>query len=82
MDTHVVTGYTVPPNYDSMIAKLIVRGKDRAEAISRGRRALEFFVIEGVKTTIPLHRRILEDEDFRQGRFSTRFMERFAPARR
>jgi acetyl-CoA carboxylase biotin carboxylase subunit len=63
-----------------MLAKLIVHGKDRAEAIARGRRALDFFVIEGVKTTIPVHRRILEERDFQEGRLSTRFMERFASA--
>lgn len=82
VDTAAYQGYVIPPYYDSMIAKLIVRGKNRDEAMARGRRALEFFVIEGVKTTIPLHRRILDDEEFRQGRFSTRFMEKFAPARR
>ena len=68
----------IPPYYDSLIAKLIVWGRDRAEAISRGRRALDLFVIEGIKTTIPLHRRILDDPDFVAGRLSTRFMERFA----
>jgi len=82
VDTAAYQGYVIPPYYDSMIAKLIVRGKDRAEAISRGRRALEFFVIEGVQTTIPVHRRILEEEDFQAGRISTRFMERFAAAAR
>ena len=68
----------IPPYYDSLIAKLIVCGRDREEAIARGRRALDFFVIEGIKTTIPLHRRILDDPDFIAGRLSTRFMERFA----
>jgi acetyl-CoA carboxylase biotin carboxylase subunit len=80
VDTAAYQGYVIPPHYDSMIAKLIVHGKDRAEAIARGRRALDFFVIEGVKTTIPLHRRILEEKDFQEGRISTRFMERFASA--
>ena len=78
LDTAAYQGYFVPPHYDSLIAKLIVWGRDRAEAISRGRRALDFFVIEGVKTSIPLHRRILDDPDFVAGRLTTRFMERFA----
>lgn len=82
VDTAAYQGYVIPPYYDSMIAKLIVRGKNREEAIARGRRALEFFVIEGVKTTIPLHRRILEERDFGEGRLSTHFMERFAAPRR
>jgi len=80
VDTAAYQGYVIPPHYDSMIAKLIVHGKDRTEAIARGRRALDFFVIEGVKTTIPLHRRILEEKDFQEGRITTRFMERFASA--
>jgi acetyl-CoA carboxylase biotin carboxylase subunit len=79
VDTAAYQGYVIPPYYDSMIAKLIVRGKDRAEAISRGRRALDFFVIEGVKTSIPMHRRILDEKDFQEGRLTTRFMERFTP---
>jgi acetyl-CoA carboxylase, biotin carboxylase subunit len=78
LDTAAYQGYLIPPYYDSLIAKLIVWGRDRDEAISRGRRALDFFVIEGIKTTIPLHRRILDDPDFVAGRLSTRFMERFA----
>ena len=82
VDTAAYQGYVIPPYYDSLIAKLVVRGKDRDEAIARGRRALEFFVIEGVKTSIPLHRRILEDEDFCGGRFSTHFMEKFAASHR
>src|SRR6204780_4069966 len=67
----------VPPYYDSLIAKLIVHGVDRAEAMARMSRALEMFVIEGIHTTIPLHRRILEDPEFREGTFDTKFMERF-----
>jgi acetyl-CoA carboxylase biotin carboxylase subunit len=78
LDTAAYQGYVIPPHYDSLIAKLIVWGRDRAEAISRGRRALDFFVIEGIKTTIPLHRRVLDDPDFVEGRLSTGFMERFA----
>jgi acetyl-CoA carboxylase biotin carboxylase subunit len=80
VDTAAYQGYVIPPYYDSLIAKLIVRGKDRAEAAARGRRALEFFVIEGIKTTIPLHRRILEDGAFLRGEISTHFMDRFASA--
>jgi acetyl-CoA carboxylase biotin carboxylase subunit len=80
VDTAAYQGYLIPPHYDSLIAKLIVSGRDRAEAISRGRRALDLFVVEGVKTTIPMHRRILDDPDFIRGRLSTRFMERFAEA--
>ena len=78
VDTAAYQGYLIPPYYDSLIAKLIVWGRDRQEAIGRGRRALDFFVVEGIKTTIPLHRRILDDEDFIGGRLSTHFMERFA----
>jgi len=77
VDTAAYRDYVIPPHYDSLIAKLIVRGKDRAEAMARGRRALEQFVIEGVKTTIPLHRAILNNDAFIKGDFSTRFMETF-----
>ncbi len=80
VDTAAYQGYLIPPYYDSLIAKLIVTGRDRAEAIARGRRALDLFVIEGIKTTIPMHRRILEEPDFVDARLSTRFMERFAQA--
>jgi acetyl-CoA carboxylase biotin carboxylase subunit len=78
VDTAAYQGYVIPPHYDSLIAKLIVWGRNRMEAIQRGRRALDFFVIEGIKTTIPLHRRILDDPDFIDGKLSTHFMERFA----
>ncbi|HED08468.1 MAG TPA: acetyl-CoA carboxylase biotin carboxylase subunit [Ignavibacteria bacterium] len=77
VDSHVYHGYTIPPYYDSLIAKLIVWGKNREHAIMRGRRALEEFVIEGIKTTIPLHLKILEDERFLSGDFNTGFMEEF-----
>ncbi len=77
IDTAAYRDYMIPPHYDSMIAKLIVRGKDREEAIARGKRALDLFIVEGVKTTIPLHRAILDDERFVRGEFSTRFMEEF-----
>jgi acetyl-CoA carboxylase biotin carboxylase subunit len=77
VDTAVYSNYTVPPNYDSMIAKLIVHGIDREEAMARMTRALEEFIIEGIKTTIPLHRRIFLDPVFRSGRYSTSFLEKF-----
>jgi acetyl-CoA carboxylase biotin carboxylase subunit len=77
VDTAQYAEGVVPPYYDSLIAKLIVHGKDRAEAMARMSRALEMFVVEGIHTTIPLHRRILEDAEFRQGSFDTKFMERF-----
>ncbi len=66
----------IPPYYDSMIAKLVVKGRDRAEAIARMKRALDMFVIEGIKTSIPLQRRILADPDFAAGKFDTHFIER------
>jgi acetyl-CoA carboxylase biotin carboxylase subunit len=77
IDTAIYSGYFVPPYYDSLIAKLIVHARTRERAIARMRRALEAMVVEGIKTTIPLHRRILNDPDFIAGDFSTRFMERF-----
>jgi acetyl-CoA carboxylase biotin carboxylase subunit len=77
VDTHIYRDYVVPPHYDSLLAKLIVRGKDRMETIWRARRALEQFVIEGVKTTIPLHRALLQNEQFIRGDISTRFMDKF-----
>jgi acetyl-CoA carboxylase biotin carboxylase subunit len=80
VDTAAYAEGTIPPYYDSLIAKLIVRGKDRGEAISRMSRALEMFIVEGVYTTIPLHRRILADPDFRAGKFDTGFIERFLAA--
>jgi acetyl-CoA carboxylase, biotin carboxylase subunit len=78
VDTHIYRDYMVPPHYDSLLAKLIVRGKDRMETIARSRRALEQFILEGVKTTIPLHRAILNNEQFIRGDISTRFMDRFS----
>ena len=77
VDTAVYPGYTVPPYYDSMIAKLIVHARTRELAIARMRRALEMMVVEGIKTTIPLHKQIMADEKFQQGDFSTKFMEEF-----
>ena len=77
VDSAMETGATVVPHYDSMIAKLITHGRDRQEAMARMRRALDEFVIEGIKTTIPLHRRIFEDPDFQKGHVSTGFLEKF-----
>src|SRR4029077_17214722 len=77
VDTHGYEDYVIPPHYDSLVAKLIVHDRSRADAITRMSRALDFFVVEGIHTSIPLHRRILRDPDFAAGRFSTRFMERF-----
>jgi acetyl-CoA carboxylase biotin carboxylase subunit len=77
IDTAAYAEATIPPYYDSLIAKLVVRGKDRSEAISRMSRALEMFIVEGIYTTIPLHRRILADPDFRAGKVDTGFIERF-----
>jgi len=77
IDTAAYAEGTIPPYYDSLIAKLVVRGKDRAEAISRMSRALEMFIVEGVYTTIPLHRKILADPEFRAGHTDTTFIERF-----
>ena len=76
VDSAVYAGYTVPPHYDSMIAKLIVHSDSREEAVQRMLRALEEFIIEGIKTTIPLHKRIFEDASFQKGRYSTNFLER------
>ncbi|MDR1422802.1 MAG: acetyl-CoA carboxylase biotin carboxylase subunit [Coriobacteriales bacterium] len=75
VDTHIYQGYTVPPSYDSLIAKLIVWGVDRAEAIARGRRALQELVIEGIQTTIPFHLRVLDEPDFADGVVYTDFIE-------
>ena len=77
LDTHVYAGYAIPPNYDSMIAKLIITAQTREEAISKMRRALDEFVIEGVKTTIPFHRQLMDHPDYISGNFTTKFMEDF-----
>jgi acetyl-CoA carboxylase biotin carboxylase subunit len=76
VDTAAYADAVIPPYYDSLIAKLIVRGRDRAEAVARMRRALEMFVIEGVKTSLPLHQRIFAEPDFEAGRLDTHFLER------
>jgi acetyl-CoA carboxylase biotin carboxylase subunit len=77
VDTHIYAGYTIPPYYDSMIAKLIVSAQTRQEAIVKMRRALGEFIVEGVKTTIPLHLQLMENEDFINGNFTTAFMNTF-----
>ena len=77
VDTAAYAEGVIPPYYDSLIAKLVVRGRDRDEAISRMSRALDMFVVEGIYTSIPVHRRIMADPDFRAGNFDTQFMERF-----
>jgi acetyl-CoA carboxylase, biotin carboxylase subunit len=77
IDTAAYAEGVIPPYYDSLIAKLVVRGKDRDEAISRMSRALEMFIVEGIHTTIPLHRKILADADFRAGNVDTTFIEKF-----
>jgi len=77
IDTHAYAGYTIPPNYDSMISKLITVAQTREEAILKMKRALEEYVIEGIKTTIPFHIKLMENEDFRAGNFTTKFMDTF-----
>lgn len=77
IDTAAYAEGTIPPYYDSLIAKLVVRGKDRDEACARMARALEMFIVEGIYTTIPLHRKILADPDFKAAKFDTTFIERF-----
>jgi acetyl-CoA carboxylase biotin carboxylase subunit len=77
IDTHVYAGYTIPPHYDSMIAKLITVAQTREEAILKMRRALDEYIIEGVKSTIPFHRKLMVNEDFNSGNFTTKFMETF-----
>ena len=77
IDSHVYAGYVIPPYYDSMIAKLIAVAQTREEAISTMSRALSEYVIEGVKTTIPFHQQLMRNEDFRNGNFTTKFMEGF-----
>ncbi len=77
IDTHVYSGYMIPPNYDSMIAKLITTAQTRDEAINKMKRALDEFVIEGVKTTIPFHRQLMDHDDYIRGNYTTKFMEDF-----
>ncbi|MCB9065724.1 MAG: acetyl-CoA carboxylase biotin carboxylase subunit [Chitinophagales bacterium] len=77
VDSHIYAGYTIPPYYDSMVAKLIAVAQTREEALDTMRRALSEYVIEGVKTTIPFHQQLMEDENFRKGNFTTKFIESF-----
>ncbi len=77
IDSHVYSGYTIPPNYDSMIAKVIVSGQSREEVLLRMKRALQEFVIEGIKTTIPFHIKLMDDPGFQSGHFTTAFMDSF-----
>jgi acetyl-CoA carboxylase, biotin carboxylase subunit len=77
VDTHAYAQYVIPPNYDSLIAKLICHGTTREEAIVRMQRALSEFIIEGIATTIPLHKRILAEENFRKGNFNTKYLENY-----
>ena len=77
IDTHVYSGYTIPPHYDSMIAKLIATAQTRDEAINKMKRALDEFVIEGISTTIPFHRKLMDDPDYKSGKYTTSFMDEF-----
>jgi acetyl-CoA carboxylase biotin carboxylase subunit len=77
IDSHVYAGYTIPPNYDSMIAKLIVTAQTREEVLVRMKRALQEFYIEGIKTTIPFHLKLMDDPQFQSGIFTTKFLESF-----
>ncbi len=77
IDTHVYAGYTIPPYYDSMISKLITVAQTREEAITKMERALDEYIVEGIKTTIPFHQQLMKDKDFRAGNFTTKFMETF-----
>jgi len=77
VDTHCYNGYTIPPNYDSMIAKVIVSAPTRDEALDRMKRALQEFVIEGVKTTIPFHIKMMDDPNFRAGKFTTSYLDSY-----
>lgn len=77
VDTHVYASYMIPPYYDSMIAKLICRAQTRAECITKMQRALDEFIVEGIKTTIPFHKKLMRDENFRNGNFHTGFLNEF-----
>ncbi len=77
VDSHIYTGYEIPPYYDSLLGKLIVKAKTRAEAVNRMRHTLDEFIIEGVKTTIPFHKKLMSDEKFKSGEFDTGFLDTF-----
>ena len=74
VDTHAYAGYTVPPYYDSMIAKLICRAHTREEVLAKMDRALDEFIVEGVKTTVPFHQLLMDNEDFKKGNYNTGFL--------
>jgi acetyl-CoA carboxylase biotin carboxylase subunit len=82
VDTAIYSGYVIPSQYDSLIAKLIVHGKDRAEAIMKMKRALDEFIIEGIKTTIPFHKKVMNDPDFISGNFNTTFIQKMNGSRK
>ena len=77
VDTHAYASYIIPPHYDSIVSKLITVAQTRDEAILKMKRALEEYIIEGVKTTIPFHQQLLEDKKFLEGDFTTKFMDSF-----
>ena len=81
VDTWAYADCVIPPYYDSLVAKLVAYGNDRAEAIARMRRALDMFIVEGIHTSIPMHKKILADPDFQAGRFDTNFIKRFMPVK-
>jgi acetyl-CoA carboxylase biotin carboxylase subunit len=78
IDTHVYSGYVIPPHYDSMIAKLITTAQTREEAISKMKRALQEFIVEGIKTTVPFHLKLMSDPAYVKGDYTTKFMEDFS----
>lgn len=78
VDSHIYTGYSIPPNYDSMIAKLVVTASTRERVLMRMKRSLEEFVIEGIQTTIPFHLKLMDNKDFRRGDYTTKFLEKFS----
>src|SRR5205823_14873467 len=80
VDTWAYSGCTIPPHYDSLMAKLITYGADRDEAIARMKRALDMFIVEGIQTSIALQRKVLDDADFQAGKFDTNFIKRYLPA--
>ncbi len=77
VDSAMYTGYTIPPFYDSMVAKLIVHADTREEAVQRMKRALDEFIVDGVETTIPFHAKLMEHEVFKSGDFDTKFLEKY-----
>jgi acetyl-CoA carboxylase biotin carboxylase subunit len=77
VDTHAYDGYEIPPYYDSLVAKLIVKAKTREEVVEKMHHALDEFIIEGIHTTIPFHKKLMKNEQFRSGEFDTKFIEQF-----